>query len=270
MRGLCPFAEYIPGVMTQGPIMADHVGFCDHAAGGFMSTMRRAEFWNGQGVSAHFAVGRDGAIIQLVNIFDQAWAQGRLGPTVTWPPFNEMGRRNPNQYLISVEHEDWFIDNTGKARAVPGSEWTPLQYQSDLRLKNWCAIEVERETGRDMFRFGLDSLAGHHMFDGVNRANCPGTYWRNEYRQRLDNDLNPQEGDMSNLNGDGSQRIVSNGPFIEVWNGAVPVIRYGSSDGQYPGRISKNFGGQWLWLRGLDDNNPPNLVPLQWSAVEGD
>ena len=184
MDGECPFAEQIRGVTTFNPGHIDRVGFCDHAAGGYMTTMRRPSFWNGAGVSTHFAVGRDGSIIQLVNIFDTAYAQGRLGPQVAWPPYQLMGGASPNLYLISTEHEDW-----ADGHAVPGSEWTPAQYDADLRVKRWCVDEVKRVLGKDLMRFGIDSLTGHYMFDGVNRVNCPGLYWTRDYRQRLYADL---------------------------------------------------------------------------------
>lgn len=186
--GVCPFAEWIPGVQSFTSGNGGRVGFCDHTAGGFMSTMRRADFWNSAGVSTHFAIGRDGTIIQMVNIFNTAFAQGRLGPTVTWLPYEAMGRENPNSFLISTEHEDAEIVD-GRTRFIPGSEWTPEQYEADLRVKRWCVEDVRRVMGADLLRFGIDSLAGHHMFDGVNRAECPGRFWRNEYRARLFADL---------------------------------------------------------------------------------
>lgn len=186
--GWCPFAQQIEGVTTfelGGDVRA---GFCDHTAGGFYSTMQSAAFWNGQGVSTHFAIARDGRICQMVNIFDTAFAQGRLGPKVTWPPFDALGRENPNLYLISTEHEDAETVN-GKTRFIPGSQWTEAQYQADLKLKRWCVDELTIHTGTSPLRFGIDSLAGHYMFDGVNRAECPGRFWRDEYRQRLWRDL---------------------------------------------------------------------------------
>lgn len=187
MNGECPFAEQIRGVTSFSSGAIDRVGFCDHTAGGFMQTMRNPGFWNGAGVSTHFAVGRDGSIIQMVNIFDTAFAQGRLGPVVAWPPYAAMNRGNPNGYLISTEHEDAETVN-GQTVFVPGAAWTEAQFNADLRLKRWCVEEVAR-AGVDLMRFGIDSLTGHYMFDGVNRANCPGPSWKNEYRQRLYNGL---------------------------------------------------------------------------------
>lgn len=197
--GLCPFAEQIRGgdqLIGWSPGYVDRVGFCDHTAGGFFSTMTRVSFWNdpnGDGntsdaVSVHFAISRQGDILQVLNIFDTAFAQGRLGPTVSWPPYAAMGRRNPNGYLISTEHEDAFSLN-GRTVFIPGSEWTGAMYDADLRVKRWCVEEVARVKGLDLLRFGLDSLAGHHMFDSVNRAECPGRFWRDQYQRRLFDDL---------------------------------------------------------------------------------
>lgn len=77
-----------------------------------------------------------------------------------------------------------------------------------------------------------------------------------------------QENEMANLNADGSQRIVSEGNFIVTYNGNVAVQRVGSTDGRFPGRMSKNFGGKWLWFRTLDAN--AQLVAPYWSEDEGD
>lgn len=186
--GWCPFAEQIEGVTSFDNFHLENVGFCDHTAGGFYSTMQSAAFWNGVGVSTHFAIARDGRICQMVNIFQTAFAQGRLGPNVTWAPYATMGRQNPNLYLISTEHEDAETVN-GKTRFIPGSQWSAAQYEADLKLKRWCVTEMHNVRGKDLLRFGIDSLAGHHMFDSVNRAECPGRFWRNEYRERLFNDL---------------------------------------------------------------------------------
>ena len=212
-RGWCSFAEQIEGVTAFSVNPITPVGFCDHTAGGFLSTMRRASFWNGSGHSVHFAIGRDGVIIQIVNIFETAWAQGALGPVVTWPPYTEMGRANPNSYLISTEHEDAETVNR-KTRFIPGSEWTQAQYDADLRVKRWC-VEECAHAGFDALQFGLDSLAGHHLFDGVNRPECPGRFWRDEYRARLFHDLGrleePSMPDASKeeLNGRGLEAVLN-------------------------------------------------------------
>jgi hypothetical protein len=198
--GIYPLAEFIKGVKSFNPGGLPKVGFCDHTAVGFYGTLREAAFWNNEGnffdprrgpLSVHFGIARDGRVCQMVNIFDRANGQGRLGPQVTWPPFTEMGHRNPNEYLISTEHED--------AIRVPGGDplfvttWTPEMYEADLKLKRWCIEEVRRVHNVDLLRFGIDSLSGHHMFDNKDRAECPGVTWRNEYRARLFADLREDE-----------------------------------------------------------------------------
>jgi GH25 family lysozyme M1 (1,4-beta-N-acetylmuramidase) len=77
-----------------------------------------------------------------------------------------------------------------------------------------------------------------------------------------------EEPSLANLTPDGSQRIESQGNFIVVVNKGVPVMRYGSADGRFPGRISKLFGANWLWLRTLDANG--KLVAPYFSEIEGD
>lgn len=182
-KGWCPFAEQIEGVTSYSEAPLNPIGFCDHTAGGFYSTLQSAQFWNNAGVSTHFAVARDGRICQMVNIFKTAFAQGRLGPQVTWPYWEAEGSPNPNTLFISTEHEDAETVN-GKTRFIPGSEWTQAQFDADLKLKRWCVEEVMRFGGTPM-KYGAESLTGHYMFDGVNRAECPGRFWRDDYRGRL-------------------------------------------------------------------------------------
>lgn len=191
--GWCPFATQIEGVTTYTVGGETKVGFCDHTAGGFYSTLINPVFWNGAGVSVHFAISRKGEVGQIVNIFDTAFAQGRdsrgesVGPTspgITWLPFDQMGKRNPNGYLISTEHEDYELVN-GVSHSIPGSQWTEAEFDADRRVKAWCIAETQRVKSANLMKFGIDSLASHHMFDPVNRAYCAGAYWRNEYRQRL-------------------------------------------------------------------------------------
>lgn len=248
--GICPFARFVPGVTTFNEGNVDRVGFCDHTAGGFLSTLAAASFWNGAGVSTHFTIGRKGEILQMVNIFDTAWAEGRdargqsvsaSSPGVTWPPFDG---RNPNGLLISTEHEDAETVN-GQTHFIPGSEWTEAQYQADLKVKRWCVEEVKRVTGADLMRYGIDSLAGHHMFDPVSRAECPGVYWRNEGRNRLWDDLGgvPDVAPRLWLYGNeaAGEEVVGNQTFI--WHRNVIIDKIGDEAGNFPGQRQHNEGG---------------------------
>lgn len=273
--GVCPFAHQVTGVTNFDRGYVDRVGFCDHTAGGFYSTLIDPGFWQGAGVFVHFMIARDGRIAQGANIFDSPYAQGRLGPQVTWPPYDLMSRRNPNGYLISTEHEDAETVN-GRTVFVPNAAWTPEQYAADLKVKRWCIEEVHRVTGKNLMRFGIDSLTGHHMFDGVNRAQCPGPAWRNEYRHQLYADLvqlpAEEEDDMLIKNPDGSPKQGWNneGNRMVLYNSSIPVLFVGSEDGKYPGMIAKNYGGQLVYLR--NEGQPDNKLTGEawWSLEPGD
>ena len=249
--GLCPFVEQISGVTTFTRGYMARVGFCDHTAGGFYTTLRRKDFWVDNGHSVHFGIGRKGEACQLVNIFDSAWAQGRdsngnsvgaLSPGITWPPFAQMGKANPNVYLISTEHEDAITVN-GQTVFIAGSEWTPEMYAMDLRIKRWCVEEVRRVAKQNLMPFGIDSLAGHHMFDPRNRANCPGRFWRDEYRARLYADLT-EEDELAGI-------ARRNGNMIEFTNpDGFVVLRLGNEDGSDGSRLQvpegdPEAGGRW-------------------------
>lgn len=260
-NGWCPFAEQIEGVTTFVEGGAFRVGFCDHTANGFYGTLTNPNFWNDSGDSVHFAIARDGRIAQIINIFDTAWAQGRdaagnsVGPNspgVTWPPFEQMGKKNPNSYLISTEHEDAIIVN-GHTTFVPGSQWTDAQYAADVKVKQWCIEEVKRVQAVNLLRFGIDSLAGHHMFDPTNRRECPGRYWRIEYQSKLYKDL---QGDSMKWVSKGKQLVATTDEGLEV-------VAIGDFAGNFPGRIAKLFGNKWFWLR--NDNGR-----AYWSEEEGD
>lgn len=246
--GVCPFAEQIPGVTTFTAGGDVRVGFCDHTASGYYSTLQSPAFWNGQDVSAHFAIAKDGRICQLVNLFDTAWAQGLLGPTVIWPPFVDMGRLNPNRYLISIEHEDETELNM---------VWPVAMYQADLKLKRWCADEVKRVQGFNLLRFGLDSLAGHFMFDQVNRLHCPGAGWP---REQLYADL------TGGIMADG---WVKEGHQMVLYNEGARVLVIGNEDGTLPGQIAKLYGDKYRWLKTADATIKGDSVVV-YSDVSGD
>ena len=192
--GWAPFAERIDGVYMYTPGGENKVGICSHTAGGYYRTMLDIDFWNiSAKCSVHFAISRKGEIAQLVNIFDRAWGQGRLNQP-SWPPYPQMNYRNPNEYLISIEHED---AETINGQTVFFGSWTQAQYDASLKVHKWCREEIAYVKGVEMLRFDMDSMAGHYMFDAINRANCPPAKWKNEYRQGIYTSLINQETDMA-------------------------------------------------------------------------
>ena len=180
----CPFAVW-KGSPNFWPGRLPLESLVDHVAQG---TLAGTDAWfnnpNSQ-ASAHFEVGKNGDIHQYVDTDDSSWGNGALlKPDLSIPwiaqafaskTYAEYWSRHPNRRTISIEHEG----HTGEV-------WTAAMYASDLRLKNWLM---------EMHDFGQELnghlLLGHHHFDSVNRARCPGTTWP---RARLIQDL--QEDDM--------------------------------------------------------------------------
>ena len=138
-----------------------------HVAAGFLrGTFPTFNNPAGQ-TSAHFCIGKDGAVEQYVSIFDTAYGNGLrwtgtrwLTPTVQpvtplWPGL--LPGINPNSYTVSIEHEGY-----------PEDPWTAPMYDANNYLLQWIAA-----------RTGLHyvphyTLAGHDEIDPVDRPNCPG------------------------------------------------------------------------------------------------
>ena len=83
-------------------------------------------------------------------------------------------------------------------------------------------------------------------------------------------DLNVMEVEetTANINGDGSQRFESDGNFIILYNGNVPIRKFGSTDGLHQGREARNYGGEWWWVRHFTDGDFDPVGYL--STEEGD
>lgn len=268
-KGWCPFADQIEGVLTFNSGGNPRVGFCDHTAGGYYGTLISPSFWNDAGTSVHFSIAQDGRIAQIINIFDTAYAQGKLGPTVSWPPYGAMNRENPNLYLISTEHED---------KTVTNYKWSDEMYAADLKVKRWCVEECGKYA-QNPLQFGLDSLAGHYMFDDVDRAYCPGNGWP---REKLYADLAAKSDKMIRYNAIApsdfwSQRTVTgvqamDARFdfklpteakmirLEVFlNGGTLSVQDGKNvNGPYAGQIRGDYGiidveipDGWLSFKGV-------------------
>ncbi len=124
-------------------------------------------------------------------------------------------------------------------------------------------------------RFGIDSLASHHMFDPVNRAECAGRFWRDEYHGRLFVDLAPAP-DRVWAYGNERNGLELRGETHQVtWLGGIEVYAIGDPEGVGLGRIAKRFedkpdGTQvWKWLR-LGKPHENGEYDAKWSQIEGD
>ncbi|MCL4488988.1 MAG: N-acetylmuramoyl-L-alanine amidase [Chloroflexi bacterium] len=172
VSGWCPFA-------TRRPICADNfdvgrnsqpvTAVVIHIAAGPLSAVFPTFNDPNRRASAHFCVGKDGTIEQYVSIADTAYAVGLHYANGHW--YNTRGKMvnpawkgiqpptNPNQYTVSVEHE-----------GQPEDLWTPQMYDSNNRLLQWIAAQI------DLNYAPRETLIGHFEIDPVDRPNCPGPH----------------------------------------------------------------------------------------------
>lgn len=104
-------------------------------------------------VSSNYLVKKDGGIIQFVEETDEAWAQGRVDqPTAKL--VIARGAKNPNSYLISIEHE-----------GSGSSDLTAAQRTASAEL----IADVAR---RHKFPVDREHVIGHHEIYSLKA--CPG------------------------------------------------------------------------------------------------
>lgn len=144
-----PTSAYWPNANT--PIAIVH-----HIAEGYMTTLTNPKFWIDRGSSVHFAIGRDGRIVQLVPLTGAAWGNG-IVDRPTWPLL-ESGT-NPNRYTISIEHEGFT-----------GVPWPKEQVEASA----WLTAELLTAINQPANAL---RLIAHAEIDSVNRAECPGDAW---------------------------------------------------------------------------------------------
>jgi len=108
--------------------------------------------------SAHFVVGRDGSVIQVVLLKDGAGANCCLQPghSAFWDPlFAKYG--NLNRCTISIEHEDWSADNS--------QPMTQQQIDASNKLNLWLCRT---------FKLTTANIHSHKSMRPGDRARCPG------------------------------------------------------------------------------------------------
>lgn len=120
-------------------------------------TIQSARSWfnaDVSNVSAHYGIGKDGAIDQYVEESDTAWHAGRvLSPTAQI--VRDLAGNNPNSYTIGIEHE--------------GSGRDPL-----TSAQRASSVWLIREIAKRHPRVKLDRyhIVGHHeIYAG---KTCPG------------------------------------------------------------------------------------------------
>lgn len=168
--GWCPW-------VTQRPIVSENFsvgrgGYTVravvlHIAAGPMSALFPTFNNPARKASAHFGIGKNGAIEQYVSVNDTAYANGLAWKDGQW--YNPAGKAvqptwqdlipqvNPNLYTISIEHEGY-----------PADKWTEAMYDANNRLLLWLAEQF------DLTYVPRRTLIGHSEIDPLDKVNCPG------------------------------------------------------------------------------------------------
>jgi len=135
-------------------------------------------------VSAHYVVGRDGRIVQMVELTDTAWANGTSGTTTSnvWhgnaahPTVRERNI-NANLYTISIEHEGRWSETQGALTAAQLDATTQLITHIRAEVKRLFNLEIP---------IARTHLIGHNEIAPRVRPNCPGARFPfTEILQRL-------------------------------------------------------------------------------------
>lgn len=157
-----------------------------HKTAGFHSALECAQYFqsgsDGFGVSAHYIIGQDGAIIQCVPEARGAGANccANLGHAQFIPQTWNGVQDNGNLHSIAIEHIDPSLDNS-----------TPLTLAQKKASFSLVLHICKRHNipARYAVNDGLGGICGHKDIDPVNRSRCPGNYPWTELFQFLRNNM---------------------------------------------------------------------------------
>ncbi len=122
------------------------------ASGGPTTATAIAEFFQNDTIghkSSHFIVGRDGSVLQVVQLKDGAGANCCLesGHDTYWNRLT-VKYGNLNTCTISIEHEDWSLDNS--------QPMTSAQTTASFSLIKWLVQK---------YHLPLSNIKGHNTSD---------------------------------------------------------------------------------------------------------
>ncbi len=108
--------------------------------------------------SVHFIVGRDGSVLQIVQLKDGAGGNCclEIGHDPYWSPLS-LKYGNLNRCTISIEHEDWTSDNS--------QPMTQEQVKASFALVLWLVKKYSLKPSQ---------IKGHNSLDPISRSRCPG------------------------------------------------------------------------------------------------
>lgn len=158
-----------------------------------------------------------------------------------------------NNFCIGMEHE-----------GVVGTPFNALQITNDQRVIKEVSEAYGWVPKRPISSTDLTATLYEHgevvRLKGGMGSSCPN------HRIPWDKILGQEYGPM-NLNADGSDRIVSEGAYIVMYQDNVPIKRWG---GETPGQEQKNFGGVWYTVIHGPSLDGGHTSPMLYSDKPGD
>lgn len=146
----------------------------NHISVGSMTSMLNTFENPANQVSSHFAISRDGDIVQYVDLQRESWCQGivrdRYKDAKT-PVVLQMNC-NPNLYSISIEHEGYIDRESGERLGIDG-DITEAQFWATCWLHRWIKEEVQRIYGVTI-SLTPQFVLGHFQIDPIRKPFCPG------------------------------------------------------------------------------------------------
>ncbi len=122
--------------------------------------------------SAHFVVGKDGRIVQLVELTDSAWCNGTSTDINKSNHYSKSTlkqvksrKTNANYYTISIEHEGFSSQGQGRL--------TDIQLEATIWLHKYIINEVKKIYGIEI-PLDREHIVGHFQIDPIRKPNCPG------------------------------------------------------------------------------------------------
>lgn len=152
----------VPGFQSRGnqiPLI-----IVDHISVGSMGSMYNHFSNRNNKASSHFGIGRDGSIVQYVDLRQAAWTQGKV--QLPSAPIIKKMMGNPNLYGVSIEHE-------GYAGNGLDGDLTEAQFWATCWLHKYIQEEVEKIYNH---KIDLNShhVIGHFQIDSKGKPFCPG------------------------------------------------------------------------------------------------
>jgi N-acetylmuramoyl-L-alanine amidase len=146
----------------------------NHVSVGSMTSMLNTFENPANQASSHFAISREGDIVQYVQLDRAAWTQGIVPSRYQAARIGVVREMNcnPNLYSISIEHEGYIDKQTGERRGIDG-DLTEAQFWATCWLHRYIKQAVFEQFGVEI-TLGPSNVVGHFQIDPVRKPNCPG------------------------------------------------------------------------------------------------